>query len=252
MAMARHQRGGHARLRASLAAALALLAAPAVADFATLTGAVSFEAGPGAPPGARVEVSLLDVSRADAPSVRIASILLATEGAAAVAYALRYDARVIDPGHTYAVSAEIRDGARLLYRTTSRHPALTRGAPDVVDVVMARIAPAPGPAGDWRVTAIAGHAMNPDVETTLSVGEDGALSGSGGCNRIRGQATIDGAGFTPGPLAATRMACPRPRAAQELAFLRAMETVRGWRREGRMLVLTDGTGAAALTLAPAG
>ena len=248
--MARHQRGGHARLRASLGAALALLAAPAMADFATLTGAVSFAAGPGAPEDGRIEVSLLDVSRADAPAVRLASVLLAAEGAEPVAYELRYDAALIDPRLSYGVAAEVRQGDRLLYRSTAMHPALTRGAPAVVDVAMAPIAPPPGPAGDWRVEAIAGHEMIPGVETTLTVGEDGALSGSGGCNRFKGRATVTGDAFRPGPLAATRMACPRPRAAQELAFFRAMETVRGWRREGETLVLIDVEGAAAVTLAP--
>jgi len=223
-----------------------------MADFATLTGAVSFAAGPGAPAGARVEVSLHDVSRADAPSVRLAAILLAADGAAPLAYELRYDAALIDPRRSYGVAAELRAGDRLLYRATAMHPALTRGAPAVVDVVMDRIEPAPGPAGDWRVAAIAGHEMIPGVEAALAVAEDGALSGTTGCNRFKGRATVAGDAFRPGPLAATRMACPRPRAAQELAFLRAMETVRGWRREGELLVLTDAEGLAAVTLAPKG
>ena len=65
----------------------------------------------------------------------------------------------------------------------------------------------------WRVESLEETAVVPGVNSSLAFGEDGAVTGDGGCNRYHG--TI-GEGETAtslsvGPLAATRMACPPER-----------------------------------------
>src|SRR5690606_41593790 len=63
--------------------------------------------------------------------------------------------------------------------------------------------------------------------TTLFRSEaDGALSGSGGCNRYRASYEVTGEGIRIGPAAATRIACPEPETnAQEMHFFDVLERV---------------------------
>jgi heat shock protein HslJ len=77
----------------------------------------------------------------------------------------------------------------------------------------------------WAVTEIAGEAVLPDTEVTLSFDATDALSGSGGCNRFTTLYEITGEGLSLGPVAATRMACPDPISAQEMAFFAALDQV---------------------------
>jgi uncharacterized lipoprotein YbaY len=82
------------------------------------------------PPSAIVEVTLADVSRADA-----AALVLATQRIQAAGrqvpfpFELGFDPAQIDERFTYAVSARISDGGRLLFVSTRRYDVLTRGAP---------------------------------------------------------------------------------------------------------------------------
>lgn len=78
-----------------------------------------------------VRVRLDDVSRADAPAMVIAETTFPAKGhTSPIPFSLDYDPARIDERFEYAVRAEIRDaGNRLTWVTTTRHPALTRGAP---------------------------------------------------------------------------------------------------------------------------
>lgn len=76
---------------------------------------------------------------------------------------------------------------------------------------------------DWRIEDIAGGGVIDASAITLSVGEDGHVSGSAGCNRYMGQLTLQaegGLGF--GPLASTQMACAPALMEQERRFLQAL------------------------------
>jgi heat shock protein HslJ/uncharacterized protein YecT (DUF1311 family) len=87
----------------------------------------------------------------------------------------------------------------------------------------------------WRVVAIEGEPTDSEIEMTLEVGDDGAISGVGGCNRYFGAAEIDAAGgITFGGIGATRMACPEPMMAQETRYFGALERVT------RFALTTDG------------
>ncbi|HEX6843711.1 MAG TPA: META domain-containing protein [Actinomycetota bacterium] len=91
-------------------------------------------------------------------------------------------------------------------------------------------------AGDAVSSALAG------TEATLTL-EGGLASGSGGCNRLSGDYTLDGAGLSFGPLATTKMACPDDVMGQEQAVLAALGDVAGWSVEGDRLALIDADGA---------
>ena len=62
---------------------------------------------------------------------------------------------------------------------------------------------------DWSIVAIGGGAVS-GVTYQLGFGEDGRLFGQAGCNRFSGPYSEARRVLTPGPLVATRMACPGP------------------------------------------
>lgn len=85
---------------------------------------------------------------------------------------------------------------------------------------------------------------------TLSFGDDGTVSGSGGCNSYSGEYTTDGAGtITLGPLAATEMACEEPAMEIEQSYFAALNEVTSYSLEGTTLTLRDSSGATQVTFA---
>jgi heat shock protein HslJ len=75
---------------------------------------------------------------------------------------------------------------------------------------------------EWKVTKAGAAAVPEGVEATIAFAPDGGVSGSSGCNRFSGTATLTGEGLGFGPMAGTRMACDAPASTVEAAFLDAM------------------------------
>ncbi len=231
------------RLRAA-AALFLLTAVQAMAADSTLTGTVTYRERIALPPGARVEVQLLDVSRADAPSVTIAETSFVPETQVPVGFSLAYDSAAIDQRHSYALRARILSGDWVLFRTTQHFGVLTRGE-DSTDIIVQRVAsPAGTPAGRWLAEDIGGGGVIDRVRTVLELADDGAVSGSGGCNGIAGMAEFSRTEIVFGPLAATRKLCPPAIMDQEGKFLQALGEARAWKimPAQRKLLLLDGTG----------
>ena len=90
------------------------------------------------PPGHVLTVRVEDVSRADAPAEVLAEHREPLEGRAPPYQAtLGFPRSQIDPRHTYAVRAEIRDpSGALRFTTDTRHAVLTHGAPAGAEIVM--------------------------------------------------------------------------------------------------------------------
>ena len=95
----------------------------------TLSGTVNYRERIALPPGARVSVSVEDVSLADAPSRTIASTQFQAQGGVPIPFTLTYDADRIERGRTYTVSARIEDanGRQLLFITDTRNALPRRG-----------------------------------------------------------------------------------------------------------------------------
>ena len=89
-------------------------------------------------PGHVLTVRVEDVSRADAPAGVLAEHREVLDGRAPPYQAtLGFPRSQIDPRHTYAVRAEIRDpSGALRFTTDTRHAVLTHGAPAGADIVM--------------------------------------------------------------------------------------------------------------------
>jgi uncharacterized lipoprotein YbaY len=99
-----------------------------------LTGTVSYRVRSALPDDAVVKVSLVDVSRADAPATVLAEQQIITGGQQVpIPFELKYDPAAIDQRYTYAVQARIEIGGQLAFISTTIHPVLTRGNP-VTDV----------------------------------------------------------------------------------------------------------------------
>jgi len=74
------------------------------------------------PPSGQVQLSLLDVSLADAPAISIADSRLRCAGLMPINLQLTFDSSQIDPRHSYVLSVRIEKDGQLLYTNTTHHP----------------------------------------------------------------------------------------------------------------------------------
>ena len=245
-------------LLAGAGAARALIASPGMADAPdaedkVVEGSVVYRERMMLPPGARVEVELADVSRADAPSVVLGRVEIADAAASPIRYRLSYDPALIESGRRYALQARISMGQDLLFINDTHH-AFEPGQVSA-DILVKRVAaPAGEPLalfGSWLAEDILGGGVIDRAQTTLEIAEDGAVSGSGGCNRYSGSAVIDGDKLTFAPLASTNMACVGALMNQEHKFQEALGRVASFRLVPgqRKLLLLDSEGGELVRLA---
>jgi putative lipoprotein len=232
-------------------------ASSALADFKTLQGSATYRQRIALQPGAVLEVELRDISRADAPAPLLSAVAVKPIGQVPIRFELTYDDNMIDERFTYAVSAKIRFGDRVVFRSTSAHLVLTRGNPSEVEVVMDMM-PADDQTGaemlyggTWVAEDIGGGGVIDIAQSTVAFAPDGSASGSGGCNSFTGKATIDGNRISIGPLAATQRACVPALGDQEQKFFDALADARAFDidERTRKLVLKDESGAPLATLA---
>ncbi|WP_425043658.1 YbaY family lipoprotein [Primorskyibacter sp. S87] len=217
----------------------------------TVSGTVTYLERIAVPPGAVLEVQLQDVSRADAPSVTLASQRWALSGVP-IPFSLTYDDALIDERMRYNVQAAIWVGDERRYLTTSAYPVLTHDAPAQVDVVVDRISKSAATTlenSGWRVTEIGGKPIEGEQPSEIHFAEGGAFGALGGCNRFRGKAEISaGALSFPDNMAGTLMACPPPLDEQEQTFLKVLGDVAGYQRDGSNLQLLNAEGETVLRL----
>jgi len=244
---------------------------PALAAPAALTGQVTYRERMALPPDATLEVQLLDVSRADARATVHAAARLSGPGQVPLTFTLNFDDKVIDPRHTYALSARITSGGRLVFLNTTQYQVNPLAPERPVMIVMDLVghpeaAPPPPPAQKeaavppvattptpligvtWRAVDLKGQPTSDKVRTTLSIAEDGRTGGKGGCNNYFTQATVDGLKLSFGSPASTRMACPEPAMSQEASFFSALGAVAAYTLDGDTLKLSDSNGNAVMTL----
>jgi heat shock protein HslJ len=74
----------------------------------------------------------------------------------------------------------------------------------------------------WRLEELAGRGVIDNSHVTIEFLPDGNVTGSGGCNRYSGSATLKGPQITFTPLASTMMACAPELMDQEMRFYAAL------------------------------
>lgn len=104
---------------------------------ARLTGTISYRQRIALTPAAVVEVKLLDVSRADAPSEAIAKQVIKPAGRQVpIAFELLYDARRIEESHRYVLQVRILERGRLRFINSQAYPVITGGHHNSVNVIV--------------------------------------------------------------------------------------------------------------------
>jgi putative lipoprotein len=135
------------RLKRMAVASLTLMLAacqPTKAEpTATVRGEATYRERIAVPPGAQLEVLLLDVSRADAPSETIASVTLSDIGQPPYRFEIEYRPDQIVPSHQYVVRARLMHEGRLLFTTDRTYPVITAGHPTEVQLVLMRVGAPP-------------------------------------------------------------------------------------------------------------
>ena len=107
-----------------------------------LNGTVAYLQRIALPPNAIIEVSLQDVSKADAPAEVLDSVKIPSAGRQVpIPFTLHYDPAQIDERYTYTVSARITVDGVLTWISKTQNPVLTRGAPsDNVEIMVEQVA----------------------------------------------------------------------------------------------------------------
>jgi len=128
---------------ASLTLMLAACVTTKAEPTATVRGEATYRERIAVPPGAQLEVLLLDVSRADAPSQTIGGVTLSDIGQPPYPFEISYRPEQIIESHTYVVQARLTHEGRLLFITDQAYPGITRGHPTEVQLVMKRVGAPP-------------------------------------------------------------------------------------------------------------
>ena len=223
----------------------------------TVRGTVSYRERIAMPPGAVLEVSLVDVSRADAAATVVGNVVLDNPGNVPVAFEIPFDASAIDQRRSYTVRARILVDGQPRWVSATPNLVLTQGNDNQVDIMLTETggAAAGGGAGAganatltsarWNLTHLGDQpvvATNPQRQPYLMFMAENRVGGSGGCNTIGGTYAADGSALTLSGIVSTMMACVDGMET-ESAFLGALEQVRAWRTEGARLELLDAAGA---------
>lgn len=107
---------------------------------ASVTGMVTYRERIALPPNAVVQVSLQDVSRADAPATVLGEQTTETNGRQVpIPFEIAYDPARIDQRLTYAVRARITVDGQLLFTSTTATLVITQGRPTEVELVLQRV-----------------------------------------------------------------------------------------------------------------
>ena len=243
-------------LIAALALAMLSIASSGVAETMRLEATVTYRERIALPPDAILEVELLDTSRANAPSVRMSSQRFRLTGVPRTVE-IGYDAELIDERFTYTVAAKIISGNRVLFRSTTATPVLTRGAPNAAKLVlemMPRQADSNGTnepifGTTWEAFEIVGRVLVAEDPPTLTLDESGEFGLYGGCNRFSGTLSAnDGVFIMPDNFAGTMKACPEAREQLERDMLDALAAATGYQMRDSNLVLTNDAGVTLLRL----
>lgn len=127
-------------IAAPLLAACATLMPPSEAPVSVI-GSITYRERIALPPTAQVEITLADVSLADAPSKTIAQQSFTADGRQVpFAFTMTVDQRPLDPRHSYAVSARITDASGKLMFITDTRNSVTFDGRRTIDMGMLTLA----------------------------------------------------------------------------------------------------------------
>ncbi len=249
---------GKARILAATCLGLAVLGGGAlvlsstiptqsVASEKTVRGNVVYRERIALPPEASLSIQLVDVSLADAPAEVIAEGHIDHLQSAPIPFNLKFDQTKLLPNHSYALQARISAGDTLWFINDTRHdfdPEKFEGPYEIRVVNVRKNAAVQVPLTlenhEWLTEDIRGAGVIDDAQTTMSIAASGEVSGSGGCNRYFGKATITGETLNFGTVGSTFMQCPPALMDQETKFLDVLKQTRSFNiTNGKLYLLGE-------------
>lgn len=174
------------------------------------------------PPGAVLNVTLEDVSLADAPSVTLSTESMDIAGAPPYPVTLNYDANKVQANHRYSVRATVKVDDKLIMTSTSTMDPFATDAKQPLEVKLDRVAPPqnvapqanqPTLAGpQWQLVTLSGQAVKPgaggDSAFIQFDATTNSVNGFAGCNNFHGTLEAQTATtLTVGQAASTRKMC---------------------------------------------
>src|SRR5688500_11830147 len=123
--------------RLALAMLFGLIGHTAMAQ--SIQGTATYRERIALPPGAVFEVTLEDVSRADAAASIIATTRVAKPGNPPIRFTLAYDPAKIVAANRYVIRARILLNDQLIFTTDTAQPVITRGSPTNVSILLRRV-----------------------------------------------------------------------------------------------------------------
>ena len=214
-------------------------------DESVVTGSVAYRERIALPPDAVIQVSLSDVSRADAAATVVAeTTIVAGARQVPIPFSLRYDQSRIQANNSYAVRAVIKSGDRMLFTTDAAYRVITQGNPTQANLQLVRVSAGDVESGasrlertTWVLADLGGTAVLAKAPT-LEFADSGRVAGNGSCNRFTGSVRLSGESISFSPLAATRMACVDPAVTrQETSYFQALQGAERFRVDGNTLFI---------------
>ncbi|WP_318401570.1 META domain-containing protein [Photobacterium leiognathi] len=205
------------------------------------------------PPGAVLNVTLEDVSLADAPSTTITSESMDVAGAPPYPVTLDYDAARIQDKHRYSLRATIKVGDELVMTSTTSIDPFAADAKQPIEIKLDRVAQqapevtaATGLAGQpWELVTLAGETVKPGADGNMAFiqfdMDKKSAYGFSGCNNFQGTFETSNGTLTMGPAASTRKMC-MDGMELEKAFLASVPTYASYAIVDNVLTVKDKQG----------
>jgi putative lipoprotein len=214
----------------------------------TVRGTATYRERMALPPGAVLEATLEDVSRADAAAKVIGSTRIDHPRNPPIRFMIPFDPSRIDPKRRYAVRARILVDQKPFFITDQTYPVLTGGNGSEVELMLRRATTSGGAPMAlentyWKLTELGGAPVTgTQIEPHLVLDPTTQrVTGSGGCNQLSGGYQVNGDRLRLSQTVGTMMACMKGMETEK-AFLKALGQVAGWRIAGQQLELLDSNG----------
>lgn len=206
------------------------------------------------PPDTMAIITLEDISKADAPSLVLASMTLEQANYSPLAFSLPYIKADIQAKNRYALRASIVSQGKLLFNTTQTYMVFAQNQPACLDMLLHKVHDEANNKDNiantkatlqntyWTLTNLRGQAIehyDHQPEAHLVLQADGKSTGSDGCNRFFGSYTSHGHRLTLHPGGSTMMLCPQG-GEQAASFMSGLHEITSYKINGQELELLRG------------
>jgi heat shock protein HslJ len=214
------------------------------------------------------EATIEDVTQGPAQAELIARVRNEQPGGSPIPFVISYDDSRILQNHSYVVRARILVNGSVWFTTDANYPVITAGRVGDVQLIMRRVgssgATLPGRSEGrpitlentyWRLISLPNtvvRAANPQQAANFTLhAANKTVTGSGGCNQLSGNYTLNGDRLSLSRVVSTLRACADPIMTNtERVFLKSLGTVTQWRIVAANLELLDASGRVVATLEP--